>query len=93
MNSIRAFAWDETKRAINLEKHGIDFVDAIEVFNDPNRIELEVVRNNEPRYQTIACVNNIILLVVYTAREKAKRIISAKRASKNERKAYFDTLH
>lgn len=88
---MQAFEWDETKRATNIEKHGIDFVDAIEIFNDPNRIELEVVRNNETRYQTIGCIKHIVFLVVYTTRKKVKRIISARRASQNEREAYFDT--
>jgi uncharacterized DUF497 family protein len=87
---MQAFEWDETKKDLNLEKHGIDFLDAIEVFHDHNRIELETIRHGEVRYQTIACVNNVVLLIVYTIRNKVKRIISARRASKNERKAYFD---
>ena len=33
------FEWDESKRLSNLEKHGIDFKDAIQIFFDPNRIE------------------------------------------------------
>ena len=89
MINMQVVEWDETKRTLNLNKHGIDFVDAIEVFRDPNRIELETVRHGETRYQTIGIVNNIVLLVVYTIRNKVKRIISARRASKNERKAYF----
>ena len=89
MINMQVFEWDETKRTLNLNKHGIDFVDAIEVFRDPNRIELETVRHGETRYQTIGIANNIVLLVVYTIRNKVKRIISARRASKNERKAYF----
>lgn len=87
---MQVFEWDETKRTLNLDKHGIDFLDAVEVFHDQNRIELETVRRGEIRYQTIASVNNIVLLIVYTIRNKVKRIISARRASKNERKAYFD---
>ena len=93
MINMQVFEWDETKRTLNLNKHGIDFVDAIEVFRDPNRIELETVRHGETRYQTIGIVNNIVLLVVYTIRNKVKRIISARRASKNERKAYHRTFY
>ena len=33
------YNWDENKRNSNIQKHGIDFVDAAEIFNDPNRIE------------------------------------------------------
>lgn len=40
---MQVFEWDETKRTLNLDKHGVDFVDAVEVFHDPNRIELETV--------------------------------------------------
>lgn len=90
MINMQVFEWDETKRMLNLDKHGIDFVDAVAIFHDPNRIELETVRHGEIRYQAIASVNNIVLLIVYTIRNKVKRIISARRASKNERKAYFD---
>lgn len=90
MIDMQVFEWDETKRKLDLDKHGIDFLDAVEAFHDPNRIELETVRHGEIRYQTIASVNNIVLLIVYTIRNKVKRIISARRASKNERKAYFD---
>ncbi|MES2141851.1 MAG: BrnT family toxin [Pseudomonadota bacterium] len=46
---MAVFEWDEKKRSLNLEKHGIDFVDAIEIFDDFNRIELETVRNSEVR--------------------------------------------
>jgi uncharacterized protein len=87
---MQVFEWDETKRTLNLDKHGVDFVDSVEVFHDPNRVELETVRHGEIRYQTIASVNNIVLLIVYTIRNKVKRIISARRVSKNERKTYFD---
>jgi uncharacterized protein len=47
---MKSFEWDENKRISNLEKHGIDFIDAIEIFSDLNRIELETVRNGEKRY-------------------------------------------
>lgn len=84
-----SFEWDEKKRNINLKKHGIDFIDVIELFQDGNRIELETVRNGEIRYQAIGMVNNVVLLIVYTHRNSLKRIIFAGRASTNERKTYF----
>lgn len=83
------YEWDEHKRQLNLEKHGIDFVNAADIFLDFNRIELESIRDGELRYQTIGTVNNVVLLVVYTYRKKTIRLISARRASKNEREAYF----
>ena len=86
---MKEYEWDEVKRQLNLEKHGIDFVDATDIFLDFNRIEMESTRDGEIRYQTIGTVNEIVLLVVYTTRKNKIRIISARRASKNERKAYF----
>lgn len=84
------FEWNENKRRFNLEKHSIDFIDAIEVFNDPNRIEAESYRAGETRYQTIGIVNTWVFLVVYTTRNSKRRIISARTASKIERKAYHE---
>ena len=84
------FEWNENKREYNLEKHGIDFIDAVEIFDDPDRIEAESIRERERRCQTIGLVNDVVLFVVYTHRSKIKRIISARRASKNERKTYYE---
>jgi uncharacterized protein len=82
------YEWDENKREHNIEKHGIDFIDAIEIFNDLNRIEFENHRKGETRFLTIGMVHDIVLFLVYTLRGGKKRIISVRRASKNERKAY-----
>lgn len=65
-------------------------MDAIKVFDDPHRIELETQRNGERRFQTIGIINTIIVvLVVYIYREPRKRIVSARRASRKEREAYY----
>ena len=85
---MNEFEWDENKRSINLQKHGIDFIDAVLVFDDPNRIELETIRNNEHRFITIGIVSGVIILVVYTHRKEKKRLISARCASAEERKYY-----
>lgn len=85
---MKYFEWDENKRKYNLEKHGVDFMDAIEIFDDPNRIEFENTRKEETRFQTVGMVHDVVLFLVYTLRGKKKRIISVRRASKNERKAY-----
>ena len=86
---MNKFEWDENKRTLNFEKHGIDFVDAIDVFMDLSRIEFESIRDGELRYQTIGSVNELVFLVVYTYRGSIVRLISARRASKNEREAYY----
>lgn len=86
---LHHFEWDESKRILNLTKHGIDFVDAIKIFQDTARIELKSERHGEQRLQTIGMIEDItIILVVYIDRNEKKRLISARRASKKERDAY-----
>lgn len=86
------YEWDENKNRLNLEKHGLDFNLAIEVFSDPNSIvEDNREINGEIREQIIGKIDNkttIVLFVVYTKRGKAIRIISARKASKRERYMY-----
>ena len=83
------FEWDEDKRDSNLEKHGIDFVAATAVFEDPNAIETYDAEHSddEDRYQIIGEAAPGVLFVVYTLRgedEDVIRIISARRASRRE---------
>lgn len=88
------FEWDEDKDRINLSKHGIDFRTAAHVFLDENRIEFfdAAHSEDEDRYITIGQIGSvtIIVLVVYTEREDAIRLISARKATQQERSAYYD---
>jgi uncharacterized DUF497 family protein len=84
--------WDNNKAASNLIKHKIDFEDAKNIFLDPNRLEREDKRDyNETRIQVIGIVNQVVLFVVYTKRNGKNRIISARRANKNERRQYYQS--
>ena len=85
------FEWDEGKREANLVKHGVDFVDAVEVFADPPRVERVDRRREyaEERRQAVGTVRGQVLFVVYTLRGEVRRLISARRASSNERRAYY----
>lgn len=87
---MKEYEWDNKKRELNLKKHKIDFVGAIKVFNDPDRIECSSHRKGEERLQTIGMVRGVIISLVYTVRKNKKRIISARRASKNERETYYE---
>ena len=84
------FEWDENKNKSNQDKHGIDFNDAKEVFEDNNRKTSPDLRQNygEDRWITIGKILDIIIVVVYTVRNTAYRIISARYAKKKERKFY-----
>lgn len=83
------FEWDENKNKSNIEKHGIDFNDAKDVFNDSYRITSEDKRMDygEKRWISIGLVSNIFLTIVYTVRN-AIRIISARRSNQKEKQDY-----
>ncbi|HTF29795.1 MAG TPA: BrnT family toxin [Flavitalea sp.] len=83
------FEWDGEKNKINIEKHGIDFVDAALIF-DNIVLEKEDTRSDygEKRFIGIGNVNNIEISIVYTRRRNKIRIISARRARKDERQKY-----
>jgi uncharacterized DUF497 family protein len=84
------FDWDPDKNEKNKTKHGIDFDDAKDVFNDPDRLKFAEQRPyEETRYITIGKAFLAIIRVVYTVTSKAIRIISARRTSKEERRAYL----
>ncbi|MDR3213921.1 MAG: BrnT family toxin [Azoarcus sp.] len=83
--------WDADKAALNLQKHGVSFEDAILVFYDAGRIETYDGRKdyNEDRWATIGAAYSAVLYVVYTVRrEETIRIISARKANADERKKY-----
>lgn len=83
------FEWDPAKAASNLGKHGIDFEDAIELFDDPDKVELVDPRDRgEPRFRAVGMAGGEVVFVSYTVRGQSRRIISARRASRRERAAY-----
>jgi uncharacterized protein len=84
------FEWDEAKATSNLEKHGIDFEDAIGIFEGPV-LEVRSDRQGEERWKAIGTAEGVELAVIYTVREGRRRIISARRAATNEREAYHQT--
>ncbi|NJL82400.1 MAG: BrnT family toxin [Chloroflexaceae bacterium] len=85
------FDWDEEKRRTNLIKHGIDFMTATQIFwgrfrEVPAKTSLE---GQEARYVGFGYVNSVAVAVVYVKVGKSIRIISARRASRRERKKYY----
>jgi uncharacterized DUF497 family protein len=85
------FEWDEGKRQSNIAKHYIDFRDVIRVFDGPV-FEITDSRRGEDRIVTIGSVQNIEIVVVYVMRGQRRRIISARRAHRNERQDYANHL-
>lgn len=90
-----AFEWDENKNQLNYEKHGIEFADSIEVFNDKARLSSLDLRKDygEERWITIGRVFKVIVVVVYTFRGDSIRIISARMATKKEYEKYKNRKH
>jgi uncharacterized DUF497 family protein len=86
--------WDEAKRQVNLDKHGLDFFDAALVLESTYRLDVESVRAGERRTQSFAYVFDVlaVLTVVHVAREDALRIVSFRPASEDERSAYHGWL-
>ena len=84
------FEWDDEKADRNLRDHGLSFEDAVPVFLDPYRLEVEDDREDygETRYYTIWMVNGVVLAVVFTWREDRVRIISARKATRAEQRKY-----
>jgi uncharacterized DUF497 family protein len=89
------YEWDENKRLINLQKHGLDFRDAPEVLSDPFGIEIIAIVNGEERTHFIGEFERhpMVGFVVYTERISANqedviRIISFRKATKGERWLY-----
>ena len=92
------FEWDPRKAEINKRKHGVSFELAHRVFDDPLHLtapDREV--STEERWQTTGDVGGaVILLVAHTIRqeddEEVIRMISARKATKAERKRYEENL-
>ena len=83
------YQWDKNKAASNLQKHGIEFADAISVFSDELAITIPENRFDEERFVTIGTdVFGRILVIVFTWRSEEIRLISARLAERRERKQY-----
>lgn len=88
---IRSFEWDEKKRERNWREHKIDFEDVRGIFED-FAIVRRSDRRGEARYQVFGYVHGREVAIACTIREGRCRIISARRARKDERKKYYDRV-
>jgi uncharacterized DUF497 family protein len=83
--------WNKAKAKNNYAKHGVSFELAKEVFHDPFAVEFLDDRQDygEQRFVIVGAVEGQVLYVAYTEPIDAVRIISARRATKNERETYL----
>lgn len=82
------FDWHDSKRQAALKKHRIDFRDAVRIFNGP----VLIVPSRYPaetRWVAVGIVDAREIVVVYTVRDGRRRIITARRARKHERREYY----
>jgi len=89
------WVWDERKNRINRRRHGLSFETARLVFNDPLAASRRDVHSGEERWQTIGVIGSVAVLVIHTtpeisqeAGEEIGRIISARKATRHERRVY-----
>ena len=84
------FEWDAAKSARNQITRGLSFGDAAIIFDAPT---LEILDNRraygEVRVKAIGHIENEIYVVIYTDRQGVRRIISARRANRKERKQWL----
>lgn len=86
-----SFEWDEEKNAANIKYHGIDFLDAALIFENPT-IEAVDDRTDygEVRYVALGLSRETVLQVVYTLRgDDVVRMISARKANRYDAKRYY----
>ena len=88
------WTWDPDKAAANRLKHGLSFETAVLVFDDPLHASKPDSHPDGDRWRTIGLVGTVLLLVIHTWPEESEegelvgRIISARKATTHERKAY-----
>lgn len=85
------FAWDEKKALINIQKHGVSFEEATTIFQDTFSLTMnDVVHSiDEERFIDIGLSSNgHVLVVTYTERKNNIRVISCRKATPAEKKAY-----
>jgi uncharacterized DUF497 family protein len=79
-----SFEFDEAKSQANLSKHGIDFIDAQLLWNDPRLLEIPAKTEDEPRYLVIGLINGKHWSAVITYRSSHVRLISVRRSRAEE---------
>ena len=83
------FEFDLAKSESNREKHDIDFVEAQELWDDPNHLIVPARSMTEERYALIGKWKKKLWVCIFTPRNDNLRIISARRARKDEKEGYY----
>ena len=87
------FTWSEAKRSLNVKNHGLDFVDALRVFEGVTfTFEDDRLCYGEQRFVTLGLLAGIPVSIVHTENEHEIRIISFRKATRREAQIYFDEI-
>ncbi|MGH9455391.1 MAG: BrnT family toxin [Terriglobia bacterium] len=87
------YEWDEAKRQSNIQKHGIDFIGSERVFaGETVRISDDRFDYGEPRFVTLGLLSGRVVVIAHTESDEVIRIISVRKATKNEEINYFKEI-
>jgi hypothetical protein len=85
------FEWDEAKQQSNLRKHRLEFSDAETVFTGATfTFEDDRFEYREDRYITLGLLHGVVVVIAHTEREEVIRVISMRKATKNEQRVYYE---
>ena len=84
------FTWSETKRKLNLQRQGFDFVDAAKVFDGPTyTYEDDRFDYSEQRFVTLGVLEGVVVSIVHTETPHQIRVISFRKATRHEQAIFF----
>jgi hypothetical protein len=87
------YEWDEAKRQSNIQKHGIDFIGIERVFAGKTVSILDERFNyGESRFITLGVLSGRVVVIAHTETNAVIRIISVRKATKNEEANYFKEI-
>jgi uncharacterized DUF497 family protein len=86
------FEWDEEKRLKNLEKHGIDFIDADILFGSPYVVAPGKTVDGERRWLATGMIDEIYVTAVFSRRDQVIRLISMRSARNGERRRHQEVF-
>ena len=86
------YSRDPAKKAANLKKHGLDFDDARRIIESAQTVTFEDQRFDygEARYLTLWLMHDAVVIIATAESDKTIRIISMRKADKNEQKIYYE---
>jgi uncharacterized DUF497 family protein len=82
------FEFDEAKRLATVANHGIDFLDADTLFDNPHLVGPARTVEDEQRWLAVGMIDDVHVTAIFTRRGTAIRLISMRKASDSERKRY-----